>query len=81
MLKIAIYNSTANVPISVQFEGLASGASAKLTVLSADDPYAHNGPKVAEVVHTVALDLVSSGNGSFSFSLPSLSVAVLVAKG
>ena len=81
LLKIATYNGTADVPVNVQFEGLTGGATAQLTVLSADDPYAHNGPKIPEVVHTMATDLVASGNGSFSLTLPSLSVAVLVAKG
>ncbi|KAK4156064.1 glycoside hydrolase superfamily [Chaetomidium leptoderma] len=79
ILKAAVYNSTADVPFSVSFEGLEAGAMAHLTVLSADSPWAHNTPEHKEGVRTTVTHLTAGEGGVIEFSLPDLSVAVLVA--
>jgi alpha-N-arabinofuranosidase len=76
VFKAAVYNSTGPVPVTVQFEGLSSGASANLTILTGTDPYASNGYDQPEVVITNSTMLKSTDAG-FSFELPNLSVAVL----
>lgn len=76
-LKAAVYNATDDVDFTVAFSGL-SGGSATLTVLTAPDGYSYNGIGT-EVVTTTVTTLTASGNGTFSFSLPELSVAVLAA--
>lgn len=77
-LKAAVYNSTADVDFDVSFEGLASGGSATLTVLTAPDGYSHN--VIGSEVLTTTTSTVAAVDGVFSFSLPELSVAVLAAK-
>jgi alpha-N-arabinofuranosidase len=80
--KGAVYNTTDNssVPVSVQFQGVAPGTKANLTVLtnSVGDPYMYNDPYTGvNIVHT-DISLVTAGSdGAFHFSLPQLSVAVL----
>lgn len=76
-VKAAVYNATDDVGFTVAFQGLAAG-SATLTVLTAPDGYSHNDIG-SEVVTTTTTALTASGNGTFSFSLPELSVAVLAA--
>lgn len=77
-VKAAVYNSTEDVDFSVTFEGVASGASATLTVLTAPDEYSYNQIGV-EAVTTTTSTLTADAEGAFSFSLPDLSVAVLAA--
>ncbi|RDW71257.1 hypothetical protein BP6252_07820 [Coleophoma cylindrospora] len=75
--KFAIYNTTggADVPFSISFPTTSTTAS--LTYLTADDPYASNAFGGANVVQTTTVDLTAGGNGTFVFSLPQWSVAVL----
>ncbi|KAK3934967.1 glycoside hydrolase superfamily [Diplogelasinospora grovesii] len=79
VFKAAVYNSTAPVPVNVQFEGVDKNTQATLTVLTGPaDPYGYNDPftqknVVKETVTTVKADK----DGGFGFSLPALSVAVL----
>ncbi|KAF4553728.1 Alpha-L-arabinofuranosidase C-terminal domain-containing protein 2 [Elsinoe fawcettii] len=80
--KGAVYNTTdgADVPVSVQFEGVAAGAKANLTILtnSVGDPYRYNDPFTGvNIVATATTEVTAGDNGAFSFSLPQLSVAVL----
>ncbi|KUI57625.1 Alpha-L-arabinofuranosidase A [Cytospora mali] len=77
ILKAAVYNATEDVDFTISFAGLSSG-SATLTVLTALDGYSHN-VIGTDVVTKTTSTLTASGNGTFSFSLPDLSVAVLSA--
>lgn len=79
-VKAAVYNSSEAVDFSVTFEGLSEGqTSATLTVLTAPDGYSHNEYDVV-VTETTTTTLTVDADGVFSFSLPELSVAVLVAE-
>lgn len=80
--KGAVYNTTdsSDVAVSVQFQGVASGTKASLTVLtnSVGDPYAYNSPFTGENIVNTTTSLLTAGYGGvFEFSLPELSVAVL----
>ncbi len=81
IFKAAVYNSTneADVPVSVKFPGVAPGAVAQLTILSGpENPYGYNDPFTrVNVVETTKKNVSAGVDGSFSFSLPNLSVAVL----
>lgn len=79
-VKAAVYNATEDVDFTVVFAGLGlrSGATATLTVLTAPGGYSHN-EIGTEVVTTAVTTLTAGGGGTFSFSLPDLSVAVLAA--
>lgn len=77
-VKAAVYNATEDVDFTVVFAGLRSGATATLTVLTAPGGYSHN-EIGTEVVTTAVTTLTAGGGGTFSFSLPDLSVAVLAA--
>lgn len=77
-VKAAVYNTTADVDFNVTFEGVSSGASATLTVLTAPDGYSHNDIGVAVTITTTST-LTADADGAFSFSLPELSVALLAA--
>jgi alpha-N-arabinofuranosidase len=82
ILKAAVYNSTsgADVPLRVTFDGLKQGARAQLTVLTADEgAWAHNTPENKDAVRTTVTELTAGEGGEIEFSLPDLSVAVLVA--
>jgi alpha-N-arabinofuranosidase len=84
ILKAAVYNSTGDVPVSVSFEGGngKKGDRAQLTVLTAPDgPWAHNTPENKGAVKTTVTTLKAGRGGVFEFSLPDLSVAVLVTEG
>ncbi|KAI0449085.1 alpha-N-arabinofuranosidase A [Xylaria acuta] len=85
VFKAAVYNSTngADVPVRLSFDGVASGTTAELTVLTGPlDPYGVNDPFTGvNVVKTTKATVKSDKNGTFSFSLPNLSVAVLDTKG
>ena len=79
IFKAAVYNTTAAVPVSLQLECYKKGAKATLTVLTGpQDPYGYNDPWTqANVVKESTTTLKADENGTFSFSLPQLSVAVL----
>ena len=79
IFKAAVYNSTADVPVSVTFEGVKAGTAAQLTVLTGPaDPYGYNDPWTrVNVVKTAKRSVTAGANGAFSFTLPPLSVAVL----
>jgi alpha-N-arabinofuranosidase len=79
ILKAAVYNGTASVPFAVSFDGVAEGAKAQLTVISADSPFARNTPANPRVLSTTVTSLTAGAGGAFAFDLPGLSVAVLVA--
>jgi alpha-L-arabinofuranosidase len=81
ILKAAVYNSKTDVPFDVIFEGLSSGATATLTVLSAQSAEAQNSPGMPQVVQRQVTTLMAGKDGGFAFALPGLSVAVLEAKG
>lgn len=81
IFKAAVYNSTdgADVPVLLNFDGVAAGATAELTVLTGpEDPYGWNDPFTGvNVVATTKTTLTADDAGAFAFSLPNLSVAVL----
>lgn len=76
ILKTVVYNSTGPYPVSVSFDGVAAGATANLTVLSAPNGYSNNDVGVDVVQSTTTI--AASANGTFSFFLPDLSVSVLI---
>lgn len=76
------YNTTdgADYPVNVRFESVRPGTKAILTVLTnaAGDPYAYNDPFTGiNIVNTTTTTLTADRSGTFGFSLPELSVAVL----
>ncbi|KAK3994491.1 alpha-L-arabinofuranosidase A [Cladorrhinum sp. PSN332] len=79
IFKASVYNSTEPIPVSLQFEGVPKGAKASLTVLSGPtDPYAINDPFTRVNIVKEETKVVKAGEkGTFTFSLPALSVAVL----
>ncbi|KAI3324893.1 glycoside hydrolase family 51 protein [Xylariaceae sp. AK1471] len=81
IFKAAVYNSTngADVPVRLTFEGAAPGTTAELTVLTGpENPYGVNDPHTGvNVVKTSKTTVKSDKKGTFAFSLPNLSVAVL----
>ncbi|KAK1967177.1 alpha-L-arabinofuranosidase [Colletotrichum eremochloae] len=84
--KGAVYNTTdsADVPVNVQFEGVAAGTKASLTVLTnpGGDPFAYNDPHTGvNVVARNTTTVTANEDGVFAFSLPELSVAVLDTEG
>ncbi|KAI8950634.1 alpha-N-arabinofuranosidase A [Xylaria longipes] len=85
VFKAAVYNSTdgADVPVRLTFDGVASGTTAELTVLTGpEDPYGVNDPFTGvNIVKTTKTIVKSDTDGTFLFSLPNLSVAVLDTKG
>ncbi|KAJ8120066.1 hypothetical protein ONZ43_g3134 [Nemania bipapillata] len=80
VFKAAVYNSTngASVPVSLTFDGMAVGTTAELTVLTGpEDPYEVNNPFTGvNIVKTAKTTVKSDNNGTFSFSLPNLSIAL-----
>ena len=79
IFKAAVYNSTADVPVSVGLEGSSKGATATLTVLTGpENPYGYNDPFThVNVVEETTSTVTAGLDGSFQFSLPQLSIAVL----
>lgn len=80
--KGAVYNTTdsADVPVSVSFDGVKPGTKAALTVLTneAGDPFAYNDPHTGvNIVDSETRIIKADKHGAFKFSLPELSVAVL----
>lgn len=82
IFKAANYNTTnhADTPVSVDFDGVDEGTEAKLTVLtSKEGPYAFNNPALQNnVVATNTTMLKADRSGVFKWTMPELSVAVLV---
>lgn len=78
ILKAAVYNSTAEVPFTVAFEGLEAGATGSLTVLTAPSPESssHIGSDMVITTHVA----VTAGSNGFVFTLPDLSVTLLKAE-
>lgn len=66
------------LPVSVSFEGVGQGANAQLTVLTAEDPMASNVVGGHEAVIDTRASVTAGPRGTFEFSLPNMSVAVLV---
>lgn len=80
--KAAVYNTTegADVPVTLNFDGVEAGTKAKLTVLtnSDGDPFAYNDPLTGVNIVDSTTTIVEAGeDGSFKFDLPELSVALL----
>lgn len=79
IFKAAVYNSTAEVPVSVSFDGVKSGSTAELTVLTAPNAFSMNEVGGGNIVHREVSTVKAGRKGAFSFELPDLSVAVLKA--
>jgi len=77
IFKAAVYNSTADVPVSLTFEGVGRGTAADLTILTAPSAFSMNEMGGANTVHSQTTTIKAGKKGVFSFSLPNLSVAVL----
>lgn len=79
IVKLAVYNSTAPVPVNLKIESVEAGTAATLVTLTGPaDPYAINDPFLrTDVVKETTTKLVADKDGAFTFSLPQLSVAVL----
>ncbi|KAJ5131575.1 Glycoside hydrolase superfamily [Penicillium bovifimosum] len=77
IFKAAVYNSTAEVPVSLTFEGVGRGTKADLTILTAPDPFAMNEVGGANIVNSKTTQIKAGKKGEFSFKLPNLSIAVL----
>jgi alpha-N-arabinofuranosidase len=80
--KLATYNTTDGnpVPVSVHFQGVTPGTKAQLTLLTnpGGDPYGYNDPRTGvNIVDTKTSILEAGVSGTFEFSMPQLSVAVL----
>ncbi|KAI9727456.1 MAG: hypothetical protein M1834_008400 [Cirrosporium novae-zelandiae] len=78
VFKAAVYNTTssADVDVSLAFDGLAASVTATMTVLTAPSGYATN-TVGSNVVETAVQTVVAGAAGVLEFSLPELSVAVL----
>ncbi|GAB7342511.1 hypothetical protein MBLNU457_g0701t1 [Dothideomycetes sp. NU457] len=77
LFKAAVYNSTDDVDFDIKFDGVAGGASATLTTLTAPSGFSMNAVGGPNVVKTSTFHLTADGAGVFHFTLPDLSVAVL----
>lgn len=77
IFKAAVYNSTADVPVSLTFEGVGRGMTADLTILTAPDAYTMNEVGGPNMVNSKTTTIKAGKGGEFSFKLPNLSVAVL----
>ena len=72
-----MYNSTAEVPVSLSFDGVVSGSTAQLTVLTAPDAYSMNEVGQRDVVDRKVEKITAGEKGVFELEVPDLSVAVL----
>ena len=75
-VKLAVYNATETQSFNVNFDGVAAGSKANLTVLTAG-PLASNVLGGEEVVVRTETQLVASEDGSIAFELENYSVALL----
>ncbi|KAJ5157872.1 uncharacterized protein N7482_008972 [Penicillium canariense] len=80
IFKAAVYNSTADVPVSLTFEGIGRGTTADLTILTAPSGFSMNEVGGPNTVESQTTKIKAGKQGVFSFSLPNLSVAVLTTK-
>ncbi|KAK3329952.1 alpha-L-arabinofuranosidase A [Apodospora peruviana] len=80
ILKAAVYESRAAVPVTVTFTGVTAGTTATLKILTAPNENSNNAVGAASVVQTVAQTLTAAADGSFTYSLPDMSVSVLEVK-
>lgn len=77
IFKAAVYNSTADIPVSLSFEGVGQGMTADLTILTAPSPYSMNEVGGSNTVERQTTTINAAKRGEFNFMLPNLSVAVL----
>ncbi|GAB7364925.1 hypothetical protein MBLNU230_g5713t1 [Neophaeotheca triangularis] len=75
IVKAAVYNSSEDVPFHVNFEGVGAGTKANLTYLTAPDGLSYNDIG-KDVVEVTTQEVTADGDGTFTFSLPELSIAV-----
>ncbi|KAL0941459.1 alpha-L-arabinofuranosidase [Colletotrichum truncatum] len=80
IFKAAVYNSTADVHISLDFDGVPAGATGELTILTSSSADAQNVLGGPEVIHTNVSTVVAGSDANFVFALPNLSVATLIVK-
>lgn len=80
ILKAAVYDGSANVPMTVAFAGVAEGATATLTVLSAPSDDSNNEVGGAPVVTTDVQTLRAGAGGVFTYTLNDMSVSLLEVK-
>lgn len=78
IFKAAVYNSSTEVPFHVAFEGLTRGSCGSLTYLTA--PMNASNPVGGNIVETHVKTVEISDAGTFDFTLPDYSVAVLEIK-
>ena len=80
LFKAAVYNSTGNVDMNIKFDGIAGGTSATLTTLTAPSGFSMDAVDGPNVVKTSTFHFTANSAGTFHFTLPNLSVAVLEIK-
>ena len=80
ILKAAVYDAGADVPMTVTFAGVSEGTAATLTVLSAPSDDSSNELGVAPVVMTDTETLRAGAGGTFTYTLPNMSVSLLEVK-
>ncbi|THV46082.1 hypothetical protein BGAL_0418g00040 [Botrytis galanthina] len=76
VFKAAIYNSTAPVPFSIDFEGVHAGAVGTLTVLNAPEGNAMNVYGGEDVVVKTVKSVTAGAGGKFEFELEEYDIAV-----
>lgn len=79
ILKATVYNSSANVPFSVTFDGVYGGTVANLTYLTA--PMNASNTIGNNVVQTTTQTVKANRAGQFNFELPDYSVAIMEISG
>jgi alpha-L-arabinofuranosidase len=75
IFKVANYNSTNSTSFTLSFDGVGGGATGNLTYLTA--PMNASNPIGGNIVEEHQSQITASRNGTFSFTLPEYSVAVL----
>ncbi|KAF7930604.1 uncharacterized protein EAE98_005004 [Botrytis deweyae] len=76
VFKAAIYNTTAPVPFSIDFEGVHAGAVGTLTVLNAPEGNAVNVYGGEDVVVKTVKNVTAGAGGKFEFELKEYDIAV-----
>lgn len=79
ILKTAVYNGSGALPMTIAFAGASQGATAVLTYLTAPAGTSSSGIG-SNIVNTTTQTLTAGSGGTFTFSLPNLSVSVLEVK-
>ena len=77
ILKAAVYNSTSDVTMNVNFPSISAGSTGNLTLLTAPTGYSYSDIG-SDVVNSTTATVTAGQGGTFSFQMPNLSVAVLV---